>query len=214
MEKELKQIFRKPFIGAIIGDVNSGKSNYVYHLIDVLKANYRFNLVVYGLRNEIAGSHKIHSVAELETVKNSIIFIDEFFTMFDLNDRKKRQQVESSLRLINHNNNILMLIGLPENFKKFISAKVTVIFYKQVKFEDFINGSGVKNTILNYQGYEKGSTLLNLAKGETIVYNGSYKKLKIPYLKKYDSKKDNVAIFVQKASRKKRGTKNVLRRKK
>ena len=126
--------------------------------------------------------------------------MDEFFTLFDLEDRKKRNQIENSLRLIYHNNNILVLVGLPENFKKFISAKVNVIFYKSVNFFDFINGSNVKRLILDYNGLERGSTLLNIGKDEVIVYDGSYKKYRNEYLKQYDTKLNNVPIFVEKKS--------------
>ena len=32
--------------------------------------------------------------------------------------------IENTLRLINHNNNILLLCGLPKNFKKIIAGKI------------------------------------------------------------------------------------------
>lgn len=195
-----KGIFKEPSIYAIIGDPNSGKSMLVYNLIEELKKEYTFSLVTYGLRNEIKESKEIHSINELEQIKNSIIFMDEFFTLFDLEDRKKRNQIENSLRLIYHNNNILVLVGLPENFKKFISAKVNVIFYKAVNFFDFINGSNVKRLILDYNGLERGSTLLNIGKDEVIVYDGSYRKYQNEYLKQYDTKLNNVPIFVEKKS--------------
>jgi len=195
-----KGIFKEPSIYAIIGDPNSGKSMLVYNLIEELKNEYTFSLITYGLRNEIKESKEIHSINELEQIKDSIIFMDEFFTLFDLEDRKKRNQIENSLRLIYHNNNILVLVGLPENFKKFISAKVNVIFYKSVNFFDFINGSNVKRLILDYNGLERGSTLLNIGKDEVIVYDGSYKKYRNEYLKQYDTKLNNVPIFVEKKS--------------
>jgi len=193
-----KGMFKDPSIYAIIGDPNSGKSILIYNLIENLKKDYTFKLITYGLRHKIKEAKEIFSINELEKVKNSIIFLDEFFTLFDLEDRKKRNQIENTIRLIYHNNNILVLVGLPENFKKFLSAKINVIFYKSVNFFDFINGSNVKRIILDYSGLERGSTLLNLEKDEVIVYDGSYRKYRNDYLKEYDTKLNNVPIFVEK----------------
>jgi len=186
-------------ICAIIGNADTGKSNAVYYFIEELSKNYNFNLVTYGLRSPIPYGRKIYSVEELEQVRDSIIFLDEFFTLFDLDDRKRKHLIENTLRLIFHNNNILVLVGTPENFKKFISAKITKTFYKKVTFADFINGSSVKRTLLNYTGNERGSSILNLKKEEIILYDGSYTKYKIPYMRAFDSKLGNQEILCKKS---------------
>lgn len=198
-EKYIEKLFEKPFICAIIGDTNSGKSNLIYHLIEKLKKEYVFNLYYFGLKCKIENAKEINSIDELENIKDSLIFIDEFFSLFDLDDRKKKLQIETTLRLLFHNNNVLVLCGLPENFKKFISAKVNLMFYKQVTFDDFINGSSIKKNILKYSGREVGSSILNLKKEECIIYDGKhYRRYLIPYMKSYDTKINNVRIFVPK----------------
>lgn len=190
--------FDKPKVIGIIADVNSGKSNLAYYLMDKLNKNYKFSLYTFGLRFDLPYATKIHSLGELEQKKDSVIFLDEFCDLFDLDDRTKRRQIERTLRLIFHNNNVLVLIGLPENFKKFISAKLNIIFYLKVSFGDFINGSSAKKNILNYNGPEKGSAILNLEKNEVIVFDKRYDKYQIPYLEEYDSKKDNPDILTKK----------------
>lgn len=185
----------KPKIIGLIANANEGKSNFLYYLINSLKEKYNFNLCYFGLRCKIEGQ-EIFSLDELEIIKNSIIVIDEFINLFDLDDRHKRKQIENTLRLLYHNNNIVILSGLPENFKKFISGKINCFIYKQVTFEDFIRGSSAKKNILNYNGYEKASKILVLEKNEAIIYDEKhYKKLKIPYLEEFDTKKDNPKIF-------------------
>ncbi len=135
----------------------------------------------------------------LLSFKDSLIICDEFFTLFDLDNRKARRTIENTLRLINHKNNILFLVGVGENFKKFISSKLDIIIYKQVSFADLINGSRVKSIIKEYNGEEKGSELLNLEINEALIYDGShYTKFNVPYLKQYDTKIDNVQIFTEK----------------
>jgi hypothetical protein len=195
----LKKIFSKPKIISICANINEGKSMLIYHLIEELKKIGKFNLVVYGLRVELKDVLTIHSVEELEQIKNSIIIIDEVMSLWDLDNRVAKRQIETSLRLLFHNNNVLLICGLPENFKKFISGKVNSVFFKKVTFADLINGSRMKNIIMNYKGNEKGNTILNLDIDECLFFDGlNYEKFKVPYLKKYDTKKDNVPIIQEK----------------
>lgn len=197
-KKKVIDYFDKPKVVAIIGDIDTGKSNLVYYLINTLTKKFNFNLYTFGLRKTIKGAKQFHSVSELENMRDSIIFIDEFICLFDLDDRNKKREIENTLRLLAHNNNIIVLIGLPENFKKFLSAKVDVAIYKKVTFEDFINGCSVKRKVLDYEGYEKGSRILNLKHNEAMICDDSYNKIKIPYLESFDTKRKNVKILVEK----------------
>ena len=191
---QINKLFNKPKIIAIVANTNEGKSNLIYHLLEKLKG-YDFKLYSYGLRNDLK-EQKIYSIEELETIENSICFCDEFFTLFDLEDRKKRKLIENSLRLINHNNNILILSGLPENFKKFISGKLDIIMFKKCTLADFINGSRIKNIFTSYKGKELGSAVLNLKIDEALIYDGvHYNKIDVPYYKKYDTKRQNEPII-------------------
>ncbi len=170
-EFSLTKLFDKPKIIGVCSDVNEGKSMTLYYLIQFLKENFEFDLYSYGLRLSV-NEQKIHSIEELEKISDSVVVIDEFFTLLDLEDRKKRRHIENTLRLIHHNNNILILAGVPENFKKFISAKLSVIFFKRITLGDFINGSRMKNVCLNYNGIEMGSSVLNLKVNEALVFDG------------------------------------------
>jgi len=191
----IESLFNKPKIIAVIGDVNSGKSNLLYHLIHKLRESGKFDLVTYGLREEIKGAQEIFSVEELEQVRDSVIILDEVMTMWDLDNRMAKRQIENTLRLINHNNNILVISGVPNNFRKFIASKVDVVIYKKVTFQDFINGSKVKYNILNYKGAEKGTSILNLEVNKALVYDGlHYHKIHIRYLPDYDTKRNNIKI--------------------
>lgn len=192
---KITDLFKGPKIIGICGDINQAKSNLIYHMIESLKPKFKFKLFSYGLKSDF-GEQKIYSVEELEVIKNSCIILDEFTNLLDVEDRKKRKMIEKSLRLIFHNNNILILSGNCENFKKFISAKLNIILFKKSTLSDFINGSRIKNVCTSYKGDELGSSVLDLEKNETILWDGNYYKIKIPYLKRHDSKKDNVQIFV------------------
>lgn len=197
-EKLIKTLFSKPKIILLIANVNEGKSMVLYHLYNLLKKTMDFDLVSYGLKVDL-GEKKIYSVEQLENQQNKLIFGDEILNLFDLEDRKSKKQIEKTLRLVNHKNNVLILAGLPENMKKFLSAKADMIIFKKCSFDDFINGSKTKRVCLNYKGSESGSSVLNLDKDMAILWDGEdYHKLDIPYYKEFDTKFENVPIIVPK----------------
>lgn len=199
----ISKLFNKPKIIAVIGDVNTGKSMLLYHLLHSLSTTSKFNLFTYGLRTPIKNAIEIFSVAEMEQIRDSFIIIDELSSLFDLDNRKVKSQIENTLRLLNHNNNIIVVCGTPENFKKFLSAKIDIAFYNKSTLSDFINGSRVKNILMSYRGNERGTEVLNLPVEEVLCFDGQhYHKMIVPYYKKYDSKKTNAKIFVRKSVRK------------
>jgi hypothetical protein len=175
IDKEfVSKLFSSPKIIGVVADVNQGKSMLLYNLIKALEG-FDKKIVSYGLRCDL-GINQIYSVEELESLRDTIILADEFFSLFDLDDRKKVKIIERTLRLINHHNNILILAGVGDNFKKFISNKLDAVFFKKVSLGDFINGSRINQE------------------------DHSYTKLKVQYLKEFDTKKDNTAIITEKCS--------------
>ena len=192
-QKEILEMFAKPALIGIVGDVNNAKSNLIYHIIESLESQGDFNLYTFGLRTE--NGTQIFSVEELERIENSVIILDEVMTLWDLDNRKAKKSIENTLRLINHNNNIMVIAMLPENCKKFISGKIDYWLFKQCTIPDFVNGTVAKQRVNNYKGYERGETLLRLGKGEALIFNGHYKKIEVPYLAQYDSKAKNQPII-------------------
>lgn len=192
MEKLIKLLNRPKIIG-IVANVNEGKSNLIYAVIRELQGRDNKNIYTYGLKED-CGEKKIYSVSELEDIKDSVIIIDEMMSLFDLDNRKVKTQIENTLRLIHHQNNILILCGLPENFKKFICGKVTTWIIKKVTIADFINGSSSKRVVLNYKGNERGTEVLNLGQDEALLFETTYDKIKIPYVSEFDTKKSNKQI--------------------
>ena len=195
----ISKIVGKPKVIGFVGDVNTGKSNTLYYILDELNRNYKYKLYYYGLRLDVEGQ-RVYSIRELEEIEDSFIIIDELSSLFDLDNRKNKKIIEQVFRLLNHNNNIIILCGTPENFKKFISGKLNMTIYKKCTIEDFINMSEIKNVLTNYKGYELGSTLLNLPINEALFYDGKhYHKINIPYMKEFDSKAENAEIFKPRA---------------
>lgn len=187
-----KEIFNKPKIIGICGGVNSGKSNLINYLILNLKD--KANIYSYGNKKSFKGVTDIYSIDEMEQVRDSIIFLDEIMSLWDLDNRHEKRIIEKSLRLINHRNNILIICGVEDSFRKFIASKIDTFIFKKVKICDFINGCRAKNVVMAYRGNENGSTILNLEVDEALVFNGTYSKINIPYVKSYDTKLNNPMI--------------------
>lgn len=196
---KIESLFDKPKVIGLVGDTNTAKSNTIYWILDELSKDFKFKVYVYGLRCEFPNTNRVTSIEEIEQVKDSLIIVDEMFSLFDLDNRKVKAQIENTIRLIFHNNNILLVCGLGENFKKFLSAKLTAVIFKKVTIADLINGSTVKNIVMRYKGEERGSSILNLDLGEALIFDGlHYHTVQIPYMKQYDTKAKNCAILVRK----------------
>lgn len=190
------ELLNKPKVITVAADVNEGKSMLLYYMLDQLNQKYDFSVYTYGMRAAVEGARQVWSVGEIERIENSIIIIDELSSLFDLTDRKQKRTIENFMRLINHNNNILILCGTPENFKKFLAAKADIMLFKRCTIADFINGSRLKQVVIAYRGAERGSEVLNIDKGHALVYDGNgYQKIPTPYLRQYDTKADNQPIL-------------------
>lgn len=193
-------------LSIVVGMSNVGKSLLLYQLIAQYKAQYKGEVWVYGMNESITDKLKVksfRSLLELEKITNSIVIVDEVGTLFDLEDRKQRKQIETILRLVNHNGNKILLSGLPFDFKKFLCAKAKVFIFKALNITDMINGSLAKEIITQYKGEEKGIFSLQIPVGEALVYDGNYHTETFDYNKDYDTKLKNVDLFVQKVFDKK-----------
>jgi len=127
----IEKLFNEPKLLGIVADINSGKSNTIYHIIEMLRKNAEFSLYTYGLK--FPTGTQIFSLEELEIITDSIIIIDEAMTLFKLSNAKNKETIENTLRLLNHNNNIILLSILPENGKKFIVSKFNAVIFNLVK---------------------------------------------------------------------------------
>lgn len=195
-QEKLLDLFKTPKLIGVIADANNGKSNMLYWIVKTMQERYNFKMYSYGLRMRVGGEQKIYSVEELEVIHNSVIIIDEFANMFDIDDRKEKKQIEKTLRLIFHNNNVVLLCGLPENMKKFIASKFDAMIFKKCSLSDFINGSRVKKVALNYEGQEQGAAVLNIPVDVALVYDGThYTHVPVPYVPECDTKKNNASIL-------------------
>jgi hypothetical protein len=204
--QNVQDIFNDPSIRVIgiAADPNQGKSNLIYHLIEVFKTKYQnVKMYSYGLRVQVEGVRDIHTIYELENINNSVIFVDEFFDMMNMGNRKQAERAEKTLRTIYHSNNIMILCGLPRNYNKFVSGMLQACIFKQSTLEDFIQRSTLQQCMMAYSGgfqVTKGQYLLKMPKNVALVWMGGkhFDEVEIPYEEYGDTKRFNLPILTPK----------------
>jgi hypothetical protein len=196
------EIFEDKSIRAvgIIADINQGKSNTVYHCIDALRQTYEDKIYSYGLHMDVESVTKINMVEELEGISDSIIFIDEYASLFSLSNRRQVEKFEATMRTIFQHkfNNTVVICGLPHNFNKFLSGLLQILVFKQCRLEDFIQRSSPQQAVAAFSPaglhhIEKGSAILKIPKDWALIYDvtkpdSKWSEVQIPYLANFDSK--------------------------
>ena len=196
MNKDTIKALLKEDITILLGKSNSGKTTLLNDMMLTLSKVLKIkNLYTYGINN--SRYKKFYSLLELEQIKNSFIFIDEIGLLFNLDDRKNKGQIDKILRLVNHNNNKLILTGLPSDFKKFLSARGSTFIFKSLNKTDLINGSETKNVLIQYKDVSNGVLSLQIPIDKALVYNkvDGFYMIDITYSKETDTKQKNLNLW-------------------
>ena len=197
---DVKRILNNDFT-ILLSRSNEGKTMTILNLIEDYRKLFSGNIMVFGVDPAITSKFKVgtfSSLLELERIKNSIVFIDEVGTIFDLEERKYRKQIESTLRLVNHNGNKLFMSGVCHDFKRFLCAHAKCFMFKGLNISDLINGSLAKEILLQYKGNGVGVYSFELPKDKVLCYDGEYFTENVKYIKDCDLKTENVNLFVKK----------------
>ena len=197
----IKRILRNN-VSIIVGQTNTGKSMLLADIACQYIKEYTGTIYAYGLKKVILEALPIipiSSVVELETIRNGIILIDEVGQIFDLDNRKQKRLIENTLRQVTHNNNRIIMCGLPTDFKKFLSAKATCFLFKSMTTSDLINGSMAKARLLDYKSEGLGSYVLDLNPNQVLIYEPSERTQywidTIRYYERFDTKLGNANLF-------------------
>lgn len=194
---QIKRILEND-LNLLIGQSNSAKSSFLYTLIKEYKEQYNGEVFTFGL-HKIVGNRTFNSLPELEKIRNAIVIIDEVKLLIDISDRRNRRKIENMFRTISHKGNKVLLSGLPSDFPRYICSKSRVFLYKSLVVSDLINGTKAKDHVLDYCGPEKGEYTLELMPENVLCFDGRYWKEEFKYNPLFDTKKENVSLFVKKS---------------
>jgi hypothetical protein len=192
-------------ITLLTSEVNQGKTMVLVNLVREYVLKYTGNVYAYGLHPKhyelLPMVRPFYSVLELEQIQNGVIIIDEVASLFDLNNRKEHRMIEKTLRMTAHHNNKIVMAGLPDNFRKFLSALATGFMYKSLNLGSLINGSHIKYTLEQYRLAEMGAFTLSVPKDQVLCYSevpikGSKFWLDtVTYFEEFDTKIGNSNLF-------------------
>jgi hypothetical protein len=152
--------------------------------------------IIAELHNQGLPVEVFYSIREMEQITDSIILADEAGKLLNVVNRKQHEEMLRTLRLVSHQNNRIVLVGLPFDFKKIFSAQATCFLYKSLNIAEMINGSTVKETLLEYKDYHLGAYTLSLPKSQVLCYDaGGFWIDDIDYFPEFDSKANNINLF-------------------
>lgn len=211
MKKEgelLKSIFGKKRIVALAGNKDCGKTNNLIALIeDFRKVNKNTKIYVYGLDSETLNYlnkfENIFEITELSqfTGKRDSLFIVDEFQKLHLGDRRYKDLLDSFVDLIYHkenNNRVLFCSPNLREFNSVIGGKIEKWLVKSISYDCLVNGSQLKQAIINYSGRYKQLNDLVIPK-DTILILGeeTTREINLPYIKEADGKVDILDIFTE-----------------
>lgn len=198
---ELIEILKNNKCLGIVGSRHTGKTTTLINFIEVVK-NCKYGIYVYCYHEELKSLLKskypnitiITKIEELEQIETGFIFIDEFQTMINLNDRHQSEAIERLFNQLYQKQGVnLILCSTPEYYKKLICRGLDdYIFCRITDLKQFIQGSEVQIYLKNIGSDLKGMNCFNVPVG-TIYYKGEL--ININYDKKTDKKSNRIDLF-------------------
>lgn len=203
---EIGDLFKDKSLSVIglVGDRSQAKSMTIQNIIrHIQKTAPATNLVGLQLDNETEGVLHIGSIHELSKIRNSVVFIDELKQVADPYDRRKFDKFVKVLQRIKHDNNLVILGGLPHNFNGKLSGELDAIIFKQTTLISVIQRSQLDHilkTAPNRKGRAgKDDYILSMPVNGALIYQPNMTQMwhyvEIDYIESVDTKLKNEPII-------------------
>lgn len=188
----------------LTGNLNEGKSMTVYQLVRQIRENYKAPVYTFKLDEDIVtglGCIPFYNVHAIERIENAFIVYDEAGELFQLNNRKADhvEGIESTFRMLAHNNTIMIGSGLPFDFNKNFSSKASCFGLKSVDKTALVNRSKFAEVANRYQGPGAGRSFLKIAKDKVLFHDEQgFWFENVPYEDAFDTKARNKVNLLEK----------------
>lgn len=201
MNKDLINILRDGRVFGIIGSKDSGKTTTLLDFIDCTTKNKEVMTYAYFYHQENKDKVKardnlvlFNSLEEFEGIRDSFIFIDEFHTLFNLNDRhgKNTEFIKAVFNQSSNNGNVIVIASTTEYYNKLICSFLDGFILLRTLYKDIVRGSSLQSYINSIGTDLKGGTCFNVPVGK-IFYKGSL--ISINYESSKDKKTSNKDLF-------------------
>lgn len=202
---ELKEIFGDKRIVGLAGEKSSGKTNNLVSLIKEFRKEkqdipiyvYGFDEVTLNYVKKLRNVFEISSLSHLINKQDCLIILDEFQRLH-LGDRRHTDLLDKFIDFIYHSNNWVVFTSPNiREFNSIIGSKIERWALKSLRVHDIINGSHLKEAVLNYNGKFKVIEDLQIPKNQILIINeDSEKVVECEYIKEIDNKSIKKNIFV------------------
>jgi len=151
---------------AILGDVNSGKTNLAFHLLREYKGDRQIYLL--GYPKQVDNFTMLSDFNDIFQLTDSIIFMDEIHRFVKLYDKRANQQLLELITLFGHNNNtLIMTTQLSQFITKSVESFIDGWCLTKIKdIKTLKNGSKPKRIVQNTTDPQCNQWSLSLAQGE------------------------------------------------
>lgn len=200
----LKEICGDSRIIGLAGSKNVGKTNNLTALIKNFRENNKETpIYVYGLNEttlnwikKLGNIFEVSSLEQLSNKQNCLIIVDEFQKL-KLNDRRYKEVLDSFIDFIYHRNNwVIFSSPNVREFNSIIGSKIERWLLKTIRHSDLVNGSHLKDAVMNYNGRYKSINDIQIEKDKVLVINQDCEKIiQLEYIKEIDDKQQNKSIF-------------------
>lgn len=150
----------------VIGDRDKGKTSVVYNLLK----NYTGTkeIVLYAYPDTTWKYRQIHTLAELELLTNSIVFMDELQKHIKFYQKRMNEDFLDLLSTLAHNNNTLIFTTPMSQFiTKALDCFIDGFIYVKISdLEQLKNGSKVKRLLQSFSSERISRRTLRLEIGE------------------------------------------------
>lgn len=189
----------------VVADKNQGKTNLLVNIIEITRRLApETHIVGFRLPVNIPDVLYLNTLTELSKVQNSLIIIDELKTLVDLDNRTEVRTLMSILQTLYHptRNNTVIMCGLAHNFNGKISGELEAVIFKQTTLISVVQRTNIDYILRSLRSEGKASKneyTLVMPRETALIYHPRMQKewhcIDIPYLEKYDVKKDNEPVI-------------------
>jgi len=185
----------------VIGSRHCGKTTTLLNLVETVKES-KYNIYYYAYHEEtkslIQSKYKnvvfFNTIEELEQIEQGFIFIDEFHTLINLQDRHQKQAIERLFNQLYQKQGVCMVLcSTPEYYNKVICSGIdNFIINRITDFKQLVQGSKIAIYIKYIGSNLKGMNCFNVPIGKSF-YKGSL--INIKYDNKTDKKANQIDLF-------------------
>lgn len=155
---------------AILGDIDSGKTNLGFYFLNEYKGKRQ--KILYGYPKEVEGCLTLSCWNDLLKVKDSIIFVDEIQRYVKSYETQANHKLMELISLLSHKNNTLIFTTQISQFiTRGVEAFIECWAIKRICLDTLKNGSRPKRIIQRLDTPRKNNWVLDLEPNEYFEYS-------------------------------------------